>query len=120
MEYELLKLGVDILDAENPFSSLSLRRLYVLYSNLPLKNQINFRLMKVKKEDRDFWKTEHILADLIDAVQQNTYVLQKANSPKGNSVRQPKPYPRPKPEQDVHADKRKLIRNWFPGRVIAA
>lgn len=39
--------------------------------------------------------TEHLLATVIDAIQQNTWVLASANSAKGKGPKPPKPVKRP-------------------------
>ncbi len=89
---------------------LTWRRLGVLYDGLPGQSltktaQANelgdAKLAELAKKPRDGYApmstTDMILAELVDAVRWNNYILQRVNTDpkKANQVKAPEPYPRP-------------------------
>jgi hypothetical protein len=91
-------------------SQLTWRRLGVLYNGLPGQSLTKTaeandlgetKMAELAKQPRRGFspmsRTDMVIADLIDAVNHNTFILQLANTPqeKRSQVRRPEPYPRP-------------------------
>jgi hypothetical protein len=100
----------DLWAANHGPSLLTWRRLGVLYDGLPGQSltktaQANelgdARLAELAKKPRDGYApmstTDMILAELVDAVRWNNYILQRVNADpkKANQIKAPEPYPRP-------------------------
>lgn len=93
LEAELMsQYHLELEDEDDPESS-SLRKLWVYWSQLPPMNRITQEILEIEPDERIWGTTEPILADLIDAVNYNSYILAQSNTKQ--RVRQPKPYPRP-------------------------
>lgn len=90
--------GFDLRMVNDPDSDFTLRQLWILYDHLPLRNQVTRSVLGMNQAEFDeMWNTDNAqLADIFDAIQQNTYVLISANTDsKSPKPKQPKPYPRP-------------------------
>lgn len=111
----MAEYGVE-LEEEDEIASSSLRKLWVYYHQLPPLNRISRAVLEIEPGTEVWKSTEPLIADLIDAVNYNTYVLTQSNSKQ--RVKQPKPYPRPdylkkyRAKQDTTPK-----RNRLPGQV---
>lgn len=107
--------GFDIRDCDDPDSSFTLRRLYVIYSSLPNRCELNRKISGQTLEEHMWGVSEYVLANVFDAIQSLTYLTQVINTPKGKPPpKQPKRHPRP---SDRNAA-RPRPRDWFPGKTI--
>jgi hypothetical protein len=112
---ELLRLGVDLRDADDPGSWLTLRRLWIAYKAFPQPNMVDVALSRMPAEARWWTADTYVLANLFDAVQSLTHVTQLINTPKGKpKPKAPKPHPRPKPKPKLG---RAGFRDLMRGRV---
>jgi hypothetical protein len=112
LECELAYRGFDLRDCDDEDSTFTLRRLWVLYSGLPLRNLVSAAAAKLSREELSWSVTDFVLANVYDAVQSLDYTTKKINAPKGTNVAKPKPHPRPS---------RAVVRSRgmaFPGKQI--
>lgn len=124
-EAELAFRGIDIREADDPNSNLTLRRLWVIYKHLPADNAVDVEISNLTPEERLFGIYGHMLANIYDAIQRNTWVSIAMNTPKGRPLpAEPKPHPRPNGQDESKIHQTKEIEDakdrdvdWFPGRT---
>lgn len=105
LEADLAFRGIDLRGLWQP-DGLTWRRLAVLYDALPGESAVKTaqanalgeaRLAELAKQRRDGFgpwsNTDLLLADVVDAVNRNTYVLQLANTDSRKQSKVPKPEP---------------------------
>ena len=114
LEGELAFRGFDIRDMEDPYSSFTIRRLWVLFSALPARNAVSNAISSITREQAAWPIEAYILANVFDAIQALNYITQMANSPRGQKPQKPKQHPRPA------GNSAKRIPDRFPGRTIYA
>lgn len=116
LEAELMtEYGVELEEPDEEASS-TLRKLWVYYDQLPAVNRISREILEIKPAENVWGSMEALLADLIDAVLENSYILAQANS-KGK-VKPPKAYPRPEYGKKAAEKLDKTPkRNRLPGAV---
>lgn len=88
----MAEYGVE-LEEEDEDPSSTLRKLWVYYNQLPAINRISRKILEIKPSEDVWGSTEALIADLIDAVNYNSYILTQANSQ--GKVKPMKAYPRP-------------------------
>lgn len=76
--------GVDLL-------ACTPRKVWVLFNALPSES----RVVREMAPEAEWGNTEYLLASVIDAIQQNTWVLASAHSKPGQGPKEPRPIARP-------------------------
>src|ERR1041384_4529787 len=107
--------GVE-LEEDDEIASSTLDRLWVYYNQLPPLNRISRAALDIDTSEQIWSCDTAVTADLVDAVNYNTYVLHQANSKQ--KVKPPKPYPRPDYLQKHRQKQDKTLkRDRLPGTV---
>jgi hypothetical protein len=112
-EVELAKLGVDLREADNPESSLTLRRLWVLYRAIPTRSLISLAAADSQPDEARWGESEHLLANIFDAIRSLEYTFIRANTKKGHGPGKPPP-PHPRPG----VRKKRRLADRFPGKTV--
>jgi hypothetical protein len=108
-------VGVDLRDADDPGSKLTLRRLYVVFMALPPGNAVSCAVSGITKEEISWDPSTYLLANVFDAIQQLTYLTESIHTPRNAPrPRAPKPHPRP----GNNSASRPRRGDWFPGKTI--
>lgn len=104
------------LEEEDEVALSSIRKLWVWYDQLPALNRITREIMMLERGDNVWDDKTAVLADVVDAVNYNTYAIIQGQSKQ--RVKQPKPYPRPDYMRKLREKQdRTPKRNRLPGVV---
>jgi len=105
------------LEEEDEVSSSTLGRLWIYYNQLPTMNRVQRAILEIEPSTYVWDGRDALIADLVDAQNFTSYILQQVNTKQ--KVKPPKPYPRPdygrklRQKQDPTPK-----RNRLPGQVI--
>lgn len=98
---------------DDPESTFTLRRLWVMYKALPSRNSVNFAVAKMSEDEKLWTADTYVLANIFDILQKLSYITLCSVLPKGEKKpQQPKPHPRP-----GRAGAVAKVSN-FPGRTV--
>lgn len=118
LEGELALRNIDIRDCDDPDSSFTLRRLFVIYKALPPRNAVSVKVAKLSPQAQIWDVNSYILANVFDAIESLNYSFRCANRGK-NSPEPKKPKPHPRPDEAKPRKQTKFARS-FPGETVYA
>ena len=92
----MLIRGIDITDAEEPDSKLTIRKIWIAFCVLPEKNAVTEAIASLDI-DEILWDTNtYVLANIFDAIQNLTYLTESVHTPRGKPrPKTPTRHPRP-------------------------
>ena len=108
MEFELLRLGIDIYELEG--GTLTIRRLRNIIDRLDSESELAVEMSGITREQRAWKRPETwLLANIQDCLQALDYHFVLANSEQGKGPKHPpKPIPRPGAKAEAKEQRKRL------------